>query len=113
MGIVGYAAGVMEGLGGARRDAAALHGLFTDSMGGETILLTDEQATRSAIQEEFRRLETAATHDVIVVAFSGHGSETHELVAYDTDPYDVAGTSIPLTILGESCGRIPCRRLRI
>jgi len=76
-------------------------------------LLTDEQATRAAIQEEFRRLETAATHDVVVVAFSGHGSETHELVAYDTDPYDIAGTSIPLTILGERCARTPCRRLLI
>ena len=59
------------------------------------------------------RLETAATDDVVVVALSGHGSETHELVAYDTDPYDISGTSIPLTTLGEWCARIPCRRLLI
>ena len=83
------------------------------TMDGETVLLTDEQATQAAIQEEVWRLETAATHDVVVVAFSGHGSETHELVAYDTDPDDIAGTSIPLTIPGEWCARIPCRRLLI
>ena len=49
----------------------------------------------------------------VVVAFSGHGSETHQLVAYDTDPYDIPGTSIPLTTLGEWCARISCRRLLI
>jgi uncharacterized caspase-like protein len=70
-------------------------------MGGETVLLTDGQATRAATKNEFRRLETAATDDVVVVTFSGHGSETHELIAYDTDPYDISGTSIPLTTLGE------------
>ena len=113
IGIDRYASPGIDWLSCARRDAAALHGLFTDSMGGETVLLTDEQATRAAVQEEFQRLETAETHDVVVVAFSGHGSETHELVAYDTDPYDIAGTSIPLTILGEWCARIPCRRLLI
>jgi hypothetical protein len=46
-------------------------------------------------------LEGAAPDDVVVVAFSGHGSETHELVAHDTDPYDIPGTSNPLTTLGE------------
>ena len=113
IGIDRYAFPGVNWLSCARRDAAALHGLFTDSMGGETVLLTDEQATRAAIEEEFRRLEGAAPDDVVVVAFSGHGSETHELVAYDTDPYDIPGTSIPLTTLGEWCARIPCRRLLI
>lgn len=113
IGIDRYAFPGVNWLSCARRDAAALHGLFTDSMGGETALLTDEQATRVAIEEEFRRLEDAAPDDVVVVAFSGHGSETHELVAYDTDPYDIPGTSIPLTTLGEWCARISCRRLLI
>ena len=113
IGIDRYAFPGVNWLSCARRDAAALHGLFTDSMGGETVLLTDEQATRAAVEEKFRRLEGAAPDDVVVVAFSGHGSETHELVAYDTDPYDIPGTSIPLTTLGEWCARIPCRRLLI
>ena len=78
----------------ARRDAAALHGPFTDLMGGETVLLTGELASRAAIEEEFRRLEARGTR-LVVVAFSGHGSETHELVAYDTDPYDISGPIDP------------------
>lgn len=77
------------------------------------MLLTDQQATSAAIQEEFRKLATASQGDVVVIAFSGHGSETHEIVTYDTDPYDVAGTSISLTSLGEWCSRIPCRRLLV
>ena len=43
----------------------------------------------------------------------GHGTETHELVGHDTDPYDLARTTIPLTTLGEWCSRIPSRRLLI
>jgi helicase len=34
-------------------------------------------------------------------------------VTFDTDPYDVAGTSIPLATIGEWCARIPCRRLLV
>ena len=113
IGIDRYASPGVNWLNCARRDAIALHALFADTMGGETVLLTDEKASRAAIEEEFRRLEGAASDDVVVIAFSGHGSETHELVAYDTDPADIPGTSIPLTILGEWCARILCRRLLV
>lgn len=99
IGIDRYASPGVNWLIFARRDAAALHGPFTDLMGGDTVLLTDEQASR-------------ARH-IVVVAFSGHGSETHELVACDTDPYDIPGPSIPLTTLGEWCARMPRRRLPI
>src|SRR5215469_15433687 len=51
--------------------------------------------------------------DVVVIAFSGHGTETHELVAYDTEPFNLEGTTIPLTTLGDWCARIPVRRLLI
>jgi len=49
----------------------------------------------------------------VVVAFSGHGTEAHELVAYDTEPFNLEETTIPLTTLGEWCARIPARRLLI
>jgi len=88
----------------------ALHGLLTDSMGGETVLLTDDQANSAAIREEFRKLEAASPDDVVVIAFSGHGSETHQIVTYDTDPYGLKGATISLTALGEWCARIQCRR---
>ena len=113
IGIDRYASPGINWLSCARRDARALHGLFADSMGGETALLTDEQATVAAIQDQLKKLTAAQPEDVVVIAFSGHGTETHEIVAYDTDPYDVAETSIPLTTLGEWCARIPCRRLLV
>ena len=99
IGIDRYASPGIDWLSCARRDATALHGLFTDTMGGETVLLTDEQATSAAIQEEFRNLATATPDVVVVIAFSGHGSETHEIVTYDTDPYDIPETSISLKSL--------------
>lgn len=73
----------------AKRDAVALHALFTDTLGGKTQLLVDEQATRSAIEVQFAELRNVAQDDVVVIAFSGHGSETHELLTYDTDPNDL------------------------
>jgi helicase len=113
IGVDRYASPGINWLSCARRDARALHGLFADSMGGENALLTDEQATVAAIRNEFEKLMAAEPDDVVVIAFSGHGTETHEIVAYDTDPYDVERTSIPLTTLGEWCARIPCRRMLI
>jgi helicase len=83
----------------ANRDATALHALFSDTLGGEIKLLTDGQATVAAIRESFEQLFTTDPDDVVVFRFSGHGTETHELVAHDTDLYDLASTTIPLTTL--------------
>lgn len=113
IGVDRYASTEINWLSFARRDAVALHALFTDTLGGETTFLTDEQATGAAIRDCFERLAASDPDDVVVVAFSGHGSETHELVAHDTDCYDLAGTGIPLDTLGEWCARIPARRLLI
>src|SRR5260370_896570 len=113
IGIDRYASPGVNWLSCASRDAKALHALFTDTLGGETTLLTDEQATVSAIRGRFEQLATCNADDVVTIAFSGHGTETHELVAHDTDPRDLPGTTIPLTTLGEWCSRIPSRRLLI
>jgi len=113
IGIDRYASPEINWLSCAKRGATALHALFTDTLGGETMLLTDEQATVAAIRERFEQLATCSPDDVVVIAFSGHGTETHELVGHDTDPYDLARTTIPLTMLGEWCARIPSRRLLI
>jgi helicase len=113
IGIDRYVSPEINWLSCANRDATALHALFTDSLGGETTLLTDGQATTAAIRECFDRLAASDPDDVVVIAFSGHGTETHELVAHDTDPYDLPATTIPLTMLGEWCARIPARRLLI
>jgi helicase len=91
----------------------ALHALFTDTLGGDTALLTDGDATAAVIAAQFDRLATSDADDIVVICFSGHGTEMHELVTHDTDPYDLVASTIPLTTLGEWCARIPARRLLI
>jgi helicase len=95
----------------ARRDAVALHALFTDTFGGDTSLLTDENATRPEIEMGFEGLATCAKEDVIVVSFSGHGIRSHHLVTYDTDVRDLDGSGVPLGALSQWISCIPARRL--
>lgn len=113
IGIDRYNSTEINWLSCASRDATALHALFSDTLGGETTLLTDGQATVAAIRESFEQLSRSDPDDVVVIAFSGHGTESHELVAHDTDPYDLAASTIPLATLSEWCARIPSRRLLI
>jgi hypothetical protein len=75
------------------------------------VLLTDNDATRTRIEEEFKALATCGANDVVVIAFSGHGSETHELVAHDTLRSDLPNTAIPLHLIQEWFSRIPAKRL--
>jgi helicase len=113
IGIDRYVSAEINWLSCARRDATALHALFADTFGGESQLLTDSAATVLAIREAFEGLVHSNPNDVIVIAFSGHGTETHELVAHDTETDNLASTAIPLTTLGEWCSRIatvPCHR---
>lgn len=111
VGIDRYASPGVNWLSCAGHDARALHALFTDSFGGETALLLDDQATVAEIRRHFDVLSVCDPEDVVVITFSGHGSSTHELVTHDTDPRELARTAIPLTTLGEWCARIPARRL--
>jgi replicative superfamily II helicase len=95
----------------AKRDATALHALFCDTLGGEATLLVDQEATCLAIQEQLANLATCNENDIVVVAFSGHGTNSHQLVAHDTDTYNLDNTSISLERLTELIARIPARRL--
>ena len=105
-------AGPINWLSCAKRDAQALYTLFADTMGAGGVLLTDQDATRAGIESAFARLaETAKPDDLVVVEFSGHGSETHELVAYDTVVSDLHLTGIPLDTLGDWLARIPAKRV--
>ena len=111
VGIDRYASPSINYLSGAKRDMVALHALFTDTLGGQAVLLADEQGTRAAIQEQFKQLTSCNEDDLVVVAFSGHGTETHELVTYDADVKDLENSCIPLDTLTEWFSRIPARRL--
>jgi helicase len=111
VGIDRYVSPAINWLSCARRDAVALYSLFTDNLGGNTKLLTDKDATRAAIEAEFNRLEKCKEDDLVVVSFSGHGTETHEIVTCDADRNNLLKTCIPLNLLAEWFSRIPTKRL--
>lgn len=56
------------------KDAKAIRYLYQKNNKAETLLLTDSQATRSAILSSMNRLfAKAQSNDIIVLFFSGHG----------------------------------------
>jgi hypothetical protein len=87
IGIDRYASPGVNWLSCAVRDAKALHALFT-TVSAATLLL-DDQATVAAIGRRFDTLVACNPDDVVVVAFSGHGTSTHELVTHDSDARDL------------------------
>jgi replicative superfamily II helicase len=95
----------------ARRDAIALEALFADTLSGNTVLLTDADATLARIEDELKRLTACSPEDVVVISFSGHGSPNHELVMHDTDLRELASTTIPLDKLSSWFSQIPAKRL--
>ena len=111
IGIDRYSSPRIDELNCARRDAVALEALFADTFGCQTTLLTDEAATCERIAAEFHSLADCTAEDTVVIAFSGHGSETHQLVTHDTDLHDLDRTTIPLATLSEWFARIPAGRL--
>jgi helicase len=105
-----HSTGINE-LSCAVRDATALHALFADSLGEGGILLKDSDATREVIQDQFEALIACDEDDIVVITFSGHGTDTHELVTFDTDPFLLPETSISLEVLTAWFSAIPARRL--
>lgn len=95
----------------AARDATALAAVFEDTLGGACTLLTDAAATRCRIVESLEALATSSPDDTVVIAFSGHGSEDHRLVAHDSELGDLDGTALPLAQLEDMFTRIPAKRL--
>ncbi|WP_282611274.1 DEAD/DEAH box helicase [Pelagibius sp. Alg239-R121] len=59
----------------------------------------------------FQNLRDCDPDDTVVVSFSGHGSETHELVTHDAQLDDLTRTAIPLDELTEWFTRIPAKHL--
>ena len=95
----------------AVRDAQALHALFTDTLKEqcENKLLTNENATKKTIEDAFEELYQASEDDVVFISFSGHGSDTHEIVPHDYNSHDVKNTSIPLEELQTWFEKIPAK----
>lgn len=112
VGIDRYSSPMISNLSCSARDAQALHGLFGDAFGSsESALLTNEQATKPAILSEIKRLCEAIPDDVVIIGFSGHGSDSHHLIAYDADPIALDITAIHLDELTDLFSQIPARNL--
>jgi helicase len=95
----------------ACRDARALQALFLDNLGGDAALLLDEQATYPAIAAAFADLQHTAAEDVVVIAFSGHGTSSHELAPHDADRRRPAETMISAEQLSRWLSAIPAANL--
>jgi helicase len=88
-------------LSGAVRDAVALWALWRDTVSGiDAELITDEQATVETIRAAlFNTLLNASEEDRVVLAFSGHGTRNHRLVAHDTAFEQLEASTIPMAEL--------------
>ena len=71
----------------------------SDTFGDGGERLTSEEATRAGILGRLDELKGCSEDDFAVIAFSGHGSELHQLVTHDADVTNLAGTTIPLSEL--------------
>ena len=91
-------------LSGARRDATALWALFTDTIDGLSArLLVDEGATHAEVTHAILGfMSTAQPDDVIVISFAGHGSPDGNLIAYDTDPANLAGSAVSMADVAQA-----------
>ena len=74
IGIDRYLSSEARWLNCAVRDAKVLHALFADTLGGETKLLANEEATKEGIEAELEALSKCSTDDVVVISFSGQGN---------------------------------------
>lgn len=91
-------------LSGARGDATTLWALFTDTVEGLSArLLVDDVATNAGVSSAMLgTLAAATTDDVVVIAFAGHGSPDGNLVLFDTNAVDLAGTALSMAGLADA-----------
>ncbi|HEU5114932.1 MAG TPA: DEAD/DEAH box helicase [Candidatus Paceibacterota bacterium] len=110
VGIDKYKSPFINDLTCSSKDAEALYSLFADTLGGENlVLLTNETATRATVLDQFERLKSVAPDDLVVLVFSGHGSDSHHLILHDTDALDLANSALDLNLLTELFASIPAK----
>jgi replicative superfamily II helicase len=97
----------------ARADALALSTLFEDNFSGEVVTMLDGDATLAAIRGGLETLTTAAEDDLVVVTFSGHGSEDHRLLPVDVIPDRLAESCLSLDELAQRLDVIPSKQLLV
>ena len=101
VGIDKYTEKSISELGGCARDAKALSSIFADSVDElSSTLLVDESATVDKVLSEFQTIEANANYDdVAIVSFSGHGTDTHRFVCFDTSIYDISNSTIGMNAI--------------
>jgi helicase len=95
----------------ARADALALSSLLRDNSDGEIELLVDADATRKNIVSALENLAHVDKDDLVVIGFSGHGTEDHRLLPVDVDADDLTATCISLDDLATYLNAIPSTQL--
>jgi helicase len=113
VGVDTYASPRISNLTCGSRDASALYALFVDTFGtANSVLLTNKDATSTAIRREFEfRLASSDVDDIVVITFSGHGSDCHRLVTHDADPGNLDVTTIHLNDLTTMFANIPAKNV--
>lgn len=111
IGIDHYASPLISDLSCAVQDAKALYGLFADTLGSDgAALLTDSGANRAGILRGIASLN-AGPDDVVIISFSGHGSDSHHLITHDADPLLLDTTAIHLDDLTALFASIKARNV--
>jgi helicase len=113
IGVDRYVSPLINELGGAVRDAEALHALFADNLGADNAaLLTDDLVTRQALIAQFKdRLARVAPEDFVVITYAGHGSDDFFLLPHDADPDDLPSTALALDELVDLFREVPAKNV--
>jgi len=94
-------------------DARAIGSLFEDTLDGEYRFLLDNEAGRDAVLRALGELSQADEGDLVVITFSGHGTDDHRLVPVDADAGDLRATCIGLDEVAAALDAIPSRQLLV
>lgn len=103
IGVNRHASAAIRDLSGATRDATALWALFSDTFPEQSFgLLTDADATHQAIESALQKtMSETKSDDMVVVAFSGHGTHDGSLVCHDTNPKSLADSTLSVQRIAE------------
>jgi replicative superfamily II helicase len=111
VGVDRYSSDAIPWLTCAKRDAVALFSLFSDNIPGEYNLFYDESATKGNVETAISNLSKCSEDDIVIISFSGHGSPEHQLVAHDSDLFNLNETTVSFDRLADLLGKIPARQV--
>ncbi|CCH29374.1 DEAD/DEAH box helicase [Actinosynnema sp. NPDC047251] len=107
IGVDNYESSAFGRLRYAKKDAIALHALFTDTFSENAILMLDSAATKDKLTTEIGHVQAASTdEDVVVITYSGHGTPDGYLATRDARPDHLAETALSLDRLFDLVCRI-------